>query len=30
MTYMADGRQYVVVAVGESGRPGEFIALSLP
>jgi len=30
MTYMADGKQYVVVAVGESGRPGEFIALSLP
>jgi quinoprotein glucose dehydrogenase len=29
MTYMADGRQYVVVAVGDANRPAEFIALSL-
>ena len=30
MTYMADGKQYIVVSVGETGRPAEFIALSLP
>ena len=30
MTYMADGRQYVVVAIGEVSRPAEFIALGLP
>ena len=29
MTYMADGKQYIVVGIGESGRPAEFIALSL-
>ena len=29
MTYMADGRQYVVVGIGEANRPAEFIALSL-
>ncbi len=29
MTYMADGRQYIVVAVGESTGHAEFIALSL-
>ena len=30
MTYMIDGRQYIVVAVGARGRPGELVALSLP
>ncbi len=30
MTYMADGKQYIVVGIGESNRPAEFIALSLP
>jgi quinoprotein glucose dehydrogenase len=29
MTYMADGRQYVVVAVGDANHHAEFIALSL-
>ena len=29
ITYMADGRQYVVVGIGETGRPAEFVALSL-
>ena len=30
MTYMADGKQYIVVGIGETNRPAEFIALSLP
>ncbi|MGE0392019.1 MAG: pyrroloquinoline quinone-dependent dehydrogenase [Vicinamibacterales bacterium] len=30
MTYMAGGRQYVVVPVGAPGVPGEFVALTLP
>ena len=30
MTYMADGKQYIVVGIGEANRPAEFIALSLP
>ncbi len=30
MTYMAGGKQYVVVAVGAPGHPGEFVALTLP
>jgi quinoprotein glucose dehydrogenase len=30
MTYMADGKQYIVVAVSGSDHPGEFIALALP
>jgi len=30
MTYMADGRQYIVVAVSGSEHPGELIALALP
>jgi quinoprotein glucose dehydrogenase len=30
MTYMVDGRQYVVVAVGWKDSPGELIALALP
>lgn len=30
MTYMADGRQYIVVAAGARGSPGELVALTLP
>jgi quinoprotein glucose dehydrogenase len=30
MTYEVDGRQFIVVAVGARGLPGELIALSLP
>ncbi len=30
MTYMLDGRQYVVVAVGGGGDPGELIGFALP
>ena len=30
MTYMHDGRQYVVVAVGHSGHEAEWVALTLP
>jgi quinoprotein glucose dehydrogenase len=30
MSYMYEGKQYVVVAVGGRGRPAEIIALSLP
>lgn len=30
MTYMIDGRQYIVVAVGASGVPAELVALALP
>lgn len=30
MTYMADGRQYVVLAIGASGFPAELVALALP
>ena len=30
MTYMADGRQFVVVAVGAVGVPAELVALALP
>ena len=30
MTYMVDGRQYVVVAVGGPGFPGEYLAFTLP
>jgi quinoprotein glucose dehydrogenase len=29
MTYMVRGRQYIVVAVGAAGVPGEFVALTL-
>jgi quinoprotein glucose dehydrogenase len=29
MTYMADGRQYVVVVVSDANHPAEFIALGL-
>jgi glucose dehydrogenase len=30
MTYMADGKQYIVVAVGGRNFPGELIALAVP
>jgi glucose dehydrogenase len=30
ITYMFEGKQYVVVAVGDVGRPVEWVALSLP
>jgi quinoprotein glucose dehydrogenase len=30
MTYAVDGRQYIVVAVGARGLPGELVALTLP
>jgi len=30
MTYMADGRQFIVVAVGAVGLPAELVALALP
>ncbi|MBI4473115.1 MAG: pyrroloquinoline quinone-dependent dehydrogenase [Acidobacteria bacterium] len=30
MTYMADGRQFIVVAIGATGFPGELVALALP
>ncbi len=30
MTYEVEGRQYIVVAVGAKGTPGELVALSLP
>jgi quinoprotein glucose dehydrogenase len=30
MTYMADGRQYIVVAVGGGNYSGEYIAFALP
>jgi quinoprotein glucose dehydrogenase len=30
MTYSVDGRQYLVVAVGARGVPGELVALTLP
>jgi len=30
MTYMADGRQYIVVGVSGRQFPGELIALALP
>jgi len=30
MTYMADGRQYVVLATGAAGVPAELVALALP
>ncbi len=29
MTYMAEGQQYIVVGVGDTDRPAEFIALGL-
>ncbi|MEQ1947885.1 MAG: PQQ-binding-like beta-propeller repeat protein [Bryobacteraceae bacterium] len=30
MTYMANGRQYIVIAVAGPGHPGEFVAYALP
>ena len=30
MTYMHEGRQYIVMAVGARGLPGELVALALP
>lgn len=30
MTYMHDGRQFIVIAVGGGGQPAELIALALP
>lgn len=30
MTYMAKGKQYIVIAVGGRGEPAELVALSLP
>jgi quinoprotein glucose dehydrogenase len=30
MTYMANGRQFIVVAVGAIGVPAELVALALP
>jgi quinoprotein glucose dehydrogenase len=30
MTYMLDGRQYIVVAIGARGFPAELVALALP
>jgi quinoprotein glucose dehydrogenase len=30
MTYMVDGRQFIVVAIGSAGFPAELVALALP
>jgi len=30
MTYMLDGKQYIVIAVGAPGYPGEYLAYRLP
>jgi hypothetical protein len=30
VTYMVNGKQYIVVAVGWRDTPGELIALALP
>jgi hypothetical protein len=30
MTYMHDGKQYVVMAIGGQKHPAEFVAYSLP
>ena len=30
MTYMLDGKQYIVVAIGGPGFPAEFVAYRLP
>jgi quinoprotein glucose dehydrogenase len=30
MTYMVDGRQIIVVAIGAAGVPAELVALALP
>lgn len=30
MTYLADGRQFIVVAIGDLGYPAELVAMALP
>ncbi len=30
MTYLADGRQFIVVAIGDLGYPAELVAMVLP
>ncbi len=30
MTYMANGKQYIVIAIGGPGYPGELVAYKLP
>jgi quinoprotein glucose dehydrogenase len=30
MTYLAKGKQYIVVAIGNRGFPAEIVALTLP
>ncbi len=30
MTYMVDGRQYLVVAISGAGHPGELVAFRAP
>jgi quinoprotein glucose dehydrogenase len=30
MTYMHNGKQYIVVAIGSADHPAEFVALALP
>jgi quinoprotein glucose dehydrogenase len=30
MTYMVDGKQFIVVAIGERNVPAELVALSVP
>ena len=30
MTYMWDGKQYIIVAVGLGNYPGEYLAFRLP
>jgi quinoprotein glucose dehydrogenase len=30
MTYMHEGKQYIVVAIGGRGRASQWVALSLP
>lgn len=30
MTYMVDGRQFIVIVVGATGVPAELVALALP
>ena len=30
MTYMFEGKQYIVVAIGSADHPAEYVALGLP
>ena len=30
ITYMFEGKQYIVVAVGDDDHPAEYVALGLP